>query len=111
MDIANKLGTTHARIYYWLKKHKINRRSWSESAYVKHNPNGDPFKVKEMFTNKEKELLISGLMLYCAEGHRTNQYSIQLANLDYRILDTFVECLRKICKVREDKITLYWRDF
>jgi len=46
-------------------------------------------------------------MLYWAEGYRTNKYSIQLANLDHRILKIFVEFLRRICRIHENKITLY----
>jgi predicted DNA-binding protein YlxM (UPF0122 family) len=107
MDIAHSLNTTHARVYYWFKRHNIKRRSWSESAYVKQNPNGDPFQIKDKLTAKEKELLLASLMLYWAEGNRTNKHSIQLANLDHRILKIFVEFLRKICGIHENKITLY----
>jgi hypothetical protein len=107
VDIARKLKVTHAKIYYWFKKYKIERRSRRESSYVKQNPNGDPFKIKEKLNNKERELLISGLMLYCAEGHRTNRYSIQLANLDHRILKVFAKFLREICGVHQDKMDLY----
>ena len=106
-DIAKQLKTTHAKIYYWLKKHGIQRRSRSESSYIKQNPNGDPFRIKEKLNDKEKELLISGLMLYCAEGHRTNKHSVQLANLDHRILKVFAEFLRKICGMHKNKIGLY----
>ncbi len=107
MEIAHKLDTTHATIYYWLKRHNINRRSWSESTYVKHNPNGNPFRIKNKLNTKEKELLLASLMLYLAEGHRTNKHSIELANLDHRVLKIFAEFLRKICRIKENKITLY----
>lgn len=106
-DIAKQLNNTHAKVYYWFKKYGIKRRSQSESSYVKQNPNGDPFKIKEKLNSKERELLISGLMLYCAEGHRTNRHSVQLANLDHRILRVFAKFLRNICGVRHDKMDLY----
>ncbi|MBU4589533.1 MAG: hypothetical protein KKG01_01215 [Candidatus Omnitrophica bacterium] len=107
VDIAKQLKTTQAKVYYWLKRYGIARRSRSESSYVKQNPNGDPFRIKKKLDNKERELLISGLMLYCAEGHRTNRHSVQLANLDHRILKVFVEFLRKICGIHKKKIGLY----
>ena len=107
MDIAKQLGVTHAKVYYWFKKYKLKRRSWSESSYVKQNPYGDPFRIKKKLNNKERTLLISGLILYCGEGNRNNKHSIQLANLDHRILKLFTEFLRKICGVRENKISLY----
>ena len=107
VDIARKLKVTHAKIYYWFKKYGIKRRSQSDSSYVKQNPNGDPFRIKEKLDNKEKELLVSGLMLYCAEGHRTNKHSVQLANLDHRILKIFAKFLREICGVHQNKMGLY----
>ena len=103
MDIAHKLHTTHPSVYYWFKKYNIKRRSWSESAYVKQNPDGDPFQIKEKLTTREKELSLASLMLYWAEGHRKNKHSIQLANLDYRILKIFVEFLRRICSMLQSR--------
>jgi len=107
MEIANKLGVTHATIYYWLKKYNIKRRSWQDSSYIKQNPGGDPFKIKDRLSNKEKGLLMCALMLYCGEGNRSNKHSTQLANLDHRILKIFIEFLRKICGVDNNKISLY----
>ncbi len=107
LDIAKQLMVSHAKVYYWFRKYRIGRRSNSESAYVKQNPKGDPFRIKNKLNNKEKELLISGLMLYCAEGHRTNRHSVQLANLDYRILKIFAHFLRKICGIDKGKMGLY----
>lgn len=107
MEIAERLGVTHATIYYWLKKYKIKRRSWRDSSYIKQNPNGDPFATKKRLNEKEKGLLICGLMLYCGEGNRSNRHSTQLANLDHRILKVFIGFLRKICGVNKNKISLY----
>jgi hypothetical protein len=106
MEIAKRLKISHAKVYYWFKKYKIKRRSWSESSYVKQNPNGDPFKIKNMLNEKEKALLISGLMLYCGEGSRRSKHVIQIANLDSRILRLFVEFLKRICRVNMNKIGL-----
>ena len=46
-------------------------------------------------------------MLYWAEGHRTNRHSVEIANLDCRMLKLFVRFLRQICRIDEEKITLY----
>ncbi|MFH1190697.1 MAG: hypothetical protein V1670_00680 [Candidatus Omnitrophota bacterium] len=107
MEVAERLGVTHATIYYWLKKYGVKRRSWRDSSYVKQNPNGDPFKLKKRLNKKEKGLLACALMLYCGEGNRRNKHSIQLANLDHRILKVFMGFLRKICRVNKDKVSLY----
>ena len=68
MEIAQQLRTTHATVLCWLKKHGIQRRSWSESADAKLNPNGDPFSVPVQLTVRQRELLTAGLLLYWAEG-------------------------------------------
>ncbi len=60
-DIAQILSVTPATIIYWMKKHNLQRRSSSECAYVKQNPNGDPFRIKNKLTDKDKELLLLGI--------------------------------------------------
>lgn len=105
-DIAKVLSTTPATVIYWMKKYCFKRRSSSECAYVKQNPNGDPFKIKNKLTRKDKELLILGLMLYWAEGSRRNKHIIQMANLDYRLISLFIKFLKRICGIREEKVCL-----
>ena len=107
-EIAGRLCITPKTVEYWLKKYKIPRRSQSESAYVKQNPNGHPFRIKQNLTQKEKELLIASLMLYSGEGGK-NKQSIQLGNLNPYIIQVFVKFLRKICKINENKLKLFVR--
>lgn len=105
-DIAKTLSVTPATVTYWMKKYDFKRRSKSECAYVKQNPNGDPFKIKTKLTKREKELLLIGLMLYWAEGSRRNKHTIQMANLDYKLILLFIKFLKRICGVWEEKICL-----
>jgi len=105
-DIAKTLAVTPATIIYWMKKYNLGRRSNSDCAYVKQNPDGDPFKIKDLLLDKEKELFLAGLMLYWAEGSRRNKHVIQMANLDSRPLLLFKNFLRTICGVKENKICL-----
>lgn len=53
MEVANEFRTTHAKVYYWLRKYGISRRSWSDSAYAKQNPNGDPFTIPKKFSYRQ----------------------------------------------------------
>ncbi len=105
-DIAKILSTTPATVIYWMKKYGLKRRSGSECAYVKQNPNGDPFKIKNKLTKKDKELLLLGLMLYWTEGSRKNKHSIQMANLDFRLILLFTRFLKNICGLRKEKLCL-----
>ena len=109
MEIANRLNVTHATVNYWMNKFEIPRRSCSESAYVKLNSTGDPFKIKKRLDRTEKELLLVGLALFWSEGSKAIKGSVQLANLDHRMLQLFVKFLRKICKISEDRLRLYVR--
>lgn len=108
-QVAGKLRVMPSTVEYWLKKYSIPRRSCSESAYIKQNPNGDPFKIKRRLNPQDKELLVIGLMLYWTEGSKTNKSLLQLANLDYRMLQLFLKFLRKICKIDEARLRLYVR--
>lgn len=109
VETANRIHTTPNKVGYWLKKYKIPRRSWSESAYVKQNPEGDPFSIKRNLNQKEKELLIVGLMLYLGEGGKKSKHAIQLGNTDPSVLRAFLKFLRIVCQIREDKIKIYVR--
>jgi len=109
VEVANKLCTTPHVVEYWLEKYGISRRSWSESAYVKQNPNGDPFTIKRNLSQKDKELLIAGLMLFLGEGNRRDKYSIQLGNLNPIVIQIFTKFLRQIYKINENKFKLLVR--
>lgn len=110
-QIAAVLNVRYPKVVYWLKKYCIPRRSRSESAYLKHNLGKDPFKIKKRLNKQDRELFISGLLLFWAEGNKATKGSIQLANLDYRMLQLFIKFLRKICKIKENKLRLYVRIF
>lgn len=109
VQVADKLKITPRKVEYWLKKYNIQRRSCSESAYVKQNPNGDPFKIKRRLNLQEKELLAIGLILYWAEGSKAKKSPLQLVNLDHRMLQLFLRFLREICRIDETRLRLYVR--
>ncbi len=108
-DIASKLNVTFPTVVYWMEKYNFPRRSNSDSAYCKANPKGDPFKIKKRLNKREKELMLTGIMLYWAEGAKSIKASLQLANLDHRMLQLFIRFLREICGVNEERLKLYVR--
>lgn len=77
-DIAKELGCSVNKVVYWMKRHGIKRRSWSEATYIKRNPKGDPFKFSEPRTVKDHELFGLGLGLYWGEGNKANNHAIRL---------------------------------
>lgn len=107
-EIAQRLGTTHAAVLYWMKKHGIRRRNWSDSAYIKQNPDGDPFSIPRRLTKQQQQLLVAGLMLYWAEGSKAPG-TVKLANLDHRMLRLFARFLREVCRVAPTRLSVYVR--
>jgi transposase-like protein len=63
-EIAKKLGVSNSNVYYWMGKYGIPRRTRSEAIYIKQNPKGDPFKIKELKTKEDVELFTLGVGLY-----------------------------------------------
>lgn len=87
-----------------MKKHNIPRRSQSEATYVKQNPDGDPFKIKEIKNKEDLKLFYTTIGLYLGEGDRAGKHAVKMGNSDPRILNIFLKFLRKICNVKESKI-------
>ena len=83
MEIAGKMGHSPSGIKYWMDKLNIPRRSRSEATYLKRNPNGDPFKIKNKLNKNEILLKGLGLGLYWGEGDKSpNNTSVRLSNTD-----------------------------
>lgn len=103
-DIADRLNYSESGIRYLLSKYAIPRRSISEAIYVKNNPNGDPFKIKELETQEDFKLFYISIGLYLGEGDKTSKHNVKLVNSNPYILRIFVKFLREICRVNEAKI-------
>jgi len=110
-EIAEKLGFSENKINYWLKKLKISQRSISEAIYLKHNPNGDPFKIKTNLTPQEFKLLGIGLGLYWGEGSKKGTYDVRLSNSDPKLIKKFLEFLIRICQINTNKLKFWLQIF
>jgi len=105
-EISSSVGCSENKINYWLRKYKIKKRTLSEAIYFKHNPGGNPFRIKNKLNKKEAELKGIGLGIYWGEGDKSsNNTSVRLSNTDPFLIRKFREFLRKIYKVKEKKIS------
>lgn len=105
MEIAKRERCSHSSIRYWMGRHDIPRRSWSEATYVKRNPNGDPFRIKQRLNKSDILLRGLGLGLYWGEGDKSaNNTQFRISNTDPFLIKKFREFLIKICGVRIEKI-------
>ena len=82
-----------------MDQHKIARRSISEANYLKNNPDGDPFYVREPRTMEEAQLCGMGLGLYWGEGTKASKNTVRLGNSDPALLREFLRFLVFMCGV------------
>lgn len=109
-EIAHKLHCSDNKIAYWMDRYQIPRRNREEAIYLKHNPTGDPFKIKKLNTDAKRELLRLGIGLYIGEGTK-NKNRVVLTNTNPKVIRTFLRFLREICSVEEKRIYAYLNVF
>jgi len=108
VEISDKTGWKLEKVVYWMRKFNIPRRSMSEATYVKRNPNGDPFKIKNKLNKNEILLKGIGLGLYWGEGDKSNNNTaVRISNTDPQLIKKFREFLLKICGVKKKKFGYY----
>ncbi len=101
-EIASQLGCSLHKVVYYMDKYGIERRSRSEAVYQKHNPNGDPFKLKSIKSLSDAKLLGVGLGLYWGEGTKASKHSVRLGNTDPKLLIAFIDFLIYIFGVKKE---------
>lgn len=101
---AKKLKCSPNKVYYWLLKHDIKRRSRSEGVYRIHNPKGDPFKESELDSKRKLFLFGIGIGLYWGEGTKKSRHSVRLGNSDPRLVKAFILFLQEIYCVKRSAL-------
>ncbi len=105
-EIATSIGYSESGVNYWLHRYKIQKRNLSDAAYIKHNPDGDPFTLKKRLNKEEVELRGMGLGIYWGEGDKSpNNTSVRVSNTDPFLIKKFREFLRKLYQAEEKKFS------
>ena len=104
MEIAELSSCSIHKVVYWMEKYGINRRNRSEATYVKLNPGGDPFHIKQNLTYEESFLLGLGLGIYWGEGNKVTPNSVRVTNTDPAVIKTFIRFLLEICGLTKTKL-------
>ena len=104
LEVAQTLNYSPAKVRYWMNKYSIKMRGHSEAAYLKQNPNGDPFNIKVDLSPNEKILYGLGIGIYWGEGNKMNKRALRVTNSDPKMIKIFAKFLRVILGVRNDKI-------
>ena len=103
-QIAQKLHCSPTKVNYWLARHVIEKRSISDSVYIKNNPNGDPYIECKKESNKDWFLYGLGLGLFWGEGNKVNKNSIRLGNTDPGMIKMFLHFLNHCYKIDECRL-------
>lgn len=110
-EIAKLIGCSPNRINYWLAKYEISKRTISDAVYLKHNPNGDPFKFTPPENIEDAKLFGLGLGLYWGEGNKANKNTVRLGNSDPALLNKFIEFLIKFFNINKKDLKFHLHIF
>ncbi len=103
-EVATHLGCSVHKVDYWLKKFSVQKRSRSESMYIKKNKTGDPFVIKTNLNKSEAQLFGLGIGIYWGEGNKKNLHAVRVGNTDPGLVLTYVKFLKEICQLQPEKI-------
>lgn len=107
-EISKKTGFSVDALYYFMRRHKIARRTFSEEQ--KHRfDNKKPSFSKNKKANQE--LKVIGTMLYWAEGYKGTQRIpakvVDFANSDPCMIVLFLKFLRDSFSIDEKKLRVF----
>jgi len=105
--ISRRFGCSVNKINYWLANYRILKRTISEAIYIKHNPEGDPFRFKMPKTLEEAKLFGMGLGLYWGEGNKANKNTVRLGNSDPALIKIFIDFLEKFFGINNDNLKFH----
>jgi len=107
-EIASHQKVSWDAVLYFMRKHKLARRSLKEASAKKFSHKPLSFKKKENLTLEEEKLCLAGVMLYWAEGAKSENYSIvDFANSDPAMVSMFMDFLRTIFQIDEKRLRLH----
>ena len=103
-EISQILKVSVHKVLYWMHKNNINRRSLSDAAYIKANPNGNPYYIDQKAISRNQLLFGLGLGIYWGEGNKSSPHSLRVTNSDPRIIKCFRTFLLACCGVLPERI-------
>lgn len=105
-EIAHELSVDIHAVYYFMRKHKIDRRNRRESNLAIFRKRPLSFSILEELTLNQDLLKKVGIVLYWTEGSKTGG-NVDFANSDEKMCKLFMRFLREICRVDELRLRGY----
>ncbi len=111
-QVAKELGVALSTVYDNMIAHNLARRSPQETNKLRFEKMPTSFSLKTTnLSITEERLMVAGLMLYAAEGARSNKktknFTVDFANSNPRLIKIFLAFLKQICRVDEARLRLY----
>lgn len=105
-DIGKRIGVPLDAVYYFMKRHNLKRRTFSDGNKIYFFKKKPSFKIKKNLCNSDRKLKTIGTMLYWAEGSKLGGKSeiVDFANSDPTMISIFTSFLKKICGINESKL-------
>lgn len=106
-EIGEELGVGIQTVYRYMKRYGIETRNNAECNQVSFARKKFSYSVKKILTQEESELKLAGVMLYWAEGSKSDgSNTVDFANSDPRMIQLFINFLRAICGIDETKLRI-----
>lgn len=106
-EVSLWYGVSIDVVVHFMRKHQIERRSFKEASAVNFAKKPLSFTKKEILTIEEEKLKIAGVMLYWAEGAKSENYSmVDFANSDPSMISVFLCFLRGIFQIDEKRLRI-----
>lgn len=108
IEIGKQLNVTPWVVIRFMKKTGLLRRNLKETNKIVFERKPSSFSLKRNLSKEEEMLKIAGIMLYWAEGARSNQAQkaiiVDFTNSNPRMVQLFLRFMREICGVDENRL-------
>jgi hypothetical protein len=122
LNVSKSTLSDWLRDHEWSKKVKnllIEQSKKYHSARMQWLVKAQRNKLKEIYSQGEKEaveefemfkwfpLFIAGICIFWGEGDKISKHQVRIGNVDPRLLKIFVNFLKKVCGIPQNKIRAY----
>jgi|SRR3989344_1574993 len=106
-QVADHFNISLDASYYALRRLKVKRRTAKETNSIRFEAKPLSYNLKTRLTKEEKQLKISAVMLYWAEGYKVGRNTVDFANSDPDMVVIFWKFLSEICRVERKRVRLH----
>lgn len=104
-EIASNFGVSIDAVVYFMRRHDLKRRGFSEINKLRFEKKKPSFKERPINSVYKRELRAIGSMLYWGEGYKSEKSSfVDFSNSDSEMIKMFLKYLRGVYHINEKKL-------